>query len=155
VLPMVLFSTFESARIAAGIDVSRVDYLAWYRFVLSCILRDQPPLFNAARRLLDEHASSIGAGESFRSAAMDRVAAPGDRKPRLAKLKDGLSTIRLGTRRGGANTVRTAAESIDAVLSDDYLRLLGKDIAPGTAWTRARLRAAVSGIRRAAGLVGR
>ncbi len=154
VLPMALFSTFESARIAAGIDASKVDYRAWYRLVLSHILRDQPTLVDPARRLLEEHAVSVGAGGSFGSAA-DYMPAPGDAKPRLAKLRDGLSTIRLGTRRGGVNTVRTAAESIDAVISDDYVRVIGTGVAAGPAWTRARIRAAVSRIRCAAGLIGR
>ncbi len=155
VLPMTLFSTFESARIAAGIDASRVDFGAWYRLVLSRIRRDHPALLDVARRVLEAHAAGIGADGSVSSVAADCMPGPSEKKTRLEKLRDGLSTIRLATRRGGVNTVRTAAESIDDVLSSEYLQMVAQGGAPGSAWARARARATISRIRSLAGLIGR
>jgi hypothetical protein len=138
-LSLNMFSSFETARLAAGIEARQVDFVGWYRYVLGGMNPRDADLFKEANAVLDEYAESMGTTADLGRA---RLAGPPRRHASVAvsRLADNLASVRCSAERGGSNTVRTAAEMVDDVLGDEYLAMARSGRESRLAWPRTYVR---------------
>jgi glycosyltransferase involved in cell wall biosynthesis len=138
-LSLNMFSSFETARLAAGVDGREVDYPGWYRYVLGGLNPLDSDMVTQANLILEDYARSTGT-----SGDLERARIAG--RPRrhssvaLSRLIDNLASVRCSAERDGTNTVRTAAEMVDDVLGDEYLAMARSGRESRLAWPRTYVR---------------
>ena len=144
-IPLNLFSTYETVCRHLDSHLVRTDYEAWYRYVLRETNRADTATYETVVTILRDYAEKSRTHEPFQAAmnANSRLMALKKGKVRTAfqKLASAAQSIKCSAERDGINTVFTAAQLIDEVLSTEIERVLDSGKKSLLAWPRLMLRA--------------
>jgi len=136
-LEWVLFSTLQTLRHHFPNDQQVPDYTAWYRFILSGSNGRELDTRTGLLQILTDYANQSGTLENLASAQDGKT----PRKNLADKIRRELSNVwkvKVSGAQNGENTILSAVNMCDTVLSDNYANVLSGKMSRAQAWAKLR-----------------
>jgi len=134
----VLFSTLETISERFPIPAFNTDYRAWYGYVLRDMDRKAPELRDQVVEILKQHAIRTGTQDELADANVTPSKNRKTPSERWAQLVGNVTSIRLSAEAEGENTILSAINMCDAVMSNRYEQVLDGSITRWKAWNLLR-----------------
>ncbi|KAB7610069.1 glycosyltransferase [Amylibacter sp. SFDW26] len=139
----VFFLSLETARVIGGIDKARINYAAWFEFIVENAHKMTPKLRAELVQSLKQYAKSINKLDLLDTA----LKMPRKRHSKLAKLKSKIrenslkiGSVRFSCDKGAQNTIFTAVQACDDLIGDDQDAVYTKTQSRKAAWNALKQR---------------
>lgn len=138
-VPLAFFSTLETVRQRHDLMEFVPDYAAWYRYVLSSA-GENTDLSNQLTELMKRHAEATHTLDALAAVQALPLKTKKTWSARLEKWNSLLSSFRVSAEKDGENTILTAVQTLDTVLSDDFGKVQSGSMTSAAAWAAAKRR---------------
>ncbi len=139
----VFFLSLETARVVAGIDASRINYAAWFEFIVENARKMNPVLHSELMLSLKTYAEDIGQLEVLSEA----LSSPRQRMFKFSKLKRKvhenslkIGSVRFSCVKNTQNTIFTAVQACDHLLGDEFASVYTGRQSQKIAWNTLKQR---------------
>jgi|GEM_PF-1969231 len=143
-IPLNFFSTYETVCTHLGSDAAQTNYESWYRYVLRETNRADKATYDTVVSILSTYAEKSRTTKQFQAAVNLNNQPTGLRTEKVGKafrkLSSVIQSIKCSAERDGKNTVYTAAQLIDDLLSTEIQSVLNSETKSMLAWPRLVLR---------------
>ncbi|MDA9670900.1 glycosyltransferase family 2 protein [Paracoccaceae bacterium] len=138
-VPLAFFSTLETAIKRMGYVDHVPDYTAWYHYGLSAG-KNNSELVPRIKDILTKHAIETGTEEHLMVAQEMKHKTKRTFKERLARLNSQVNSFRVSAAIEDENTILSAVEVYDTVLTEHYGAVIDQSLSRDEAWWLARQR---------------
>ena len=138
-IPLAFFSTLETAIKRMDYVDHVPDYTAWYHYILSTE-KNNSQLVPRIKDILTQYAIQTGTKEHLTAAQKMKRKAKRTFTERLARWNSQVNSFRVSAAIEGENTILSAVEVYDTILTDDYGAVIDQSISRDAAWRLARKR---------------
>lgn len=139
----VFFLSLETARVVGSIDTSRINYTAWFEFIIENACKMTPKLHTELIQSLEEYAKIIDQSDVLDKA----LQMPMKHRSKLKKLKNKIhensqkiGSVRFSCDKGDQNTIFTAAQTCDELMGDELYSVYAKALPRQMAWNALKQR---------------
>ncbi len=139
----VFFLSLETARVVGSISTSRINYTAWFEFIVESARKMTPRLHEELMQSLGKYAKTIDKSDLLDKA----LKMPKKRYLKIAKLKSKIlenslkiGSVRFSCERDAQNTIFTAVQVCDDLLGDEQDSVYKKTHSRKMAWNALKQR---------------
>ena len=134
----VFFSTLETVSERFPKPAFKTDYTNWYGYVLRDVNHKSQAIKDQVTASLKAHAIKTGTEAELANADPETKKNKKTLADRWSQLIGNFTSLRLSAETDGDNTILSAVNMCDAVLSDSYAKVLGGEMSRAQAWAKLR-----------------